>query len=144
MSLRLEGCSRDRERRMELQCLGHWQGEDGQQYLALLDTELPQLGEEPRPRYRCAIYHRQGDLTHLALSNDSTCVHQLERHDRGAEVFTLRREERSRSPVSVQEWVASLPENNNIDGREPRTEDGIETEADIDGDDNLTLGAEGE
>jgi len=44
--------------------------------------------------------------------------------------------------VSVQEWVASLPENNNIDGREPRTEDGIETEADIDGDDNLTLGAE--
>ena len=96
LSLRLEGCSRDRERRMELQCLGHWQGEDGQQYLALLDTELPQLGEEPRPRYRCAIYHRQGDLTHLALSNDSTCVHQLERHDRGAEVFTLRREERRR------------------------------------------------
>ena len=56
----------------------------------------------------------------------------------------LRREERSRSPVSVQEWVASLPENNNIDAREPRTEDGIKTEADIDGDDNLTLGAEGE
>jgi len=100
LSLRLEGCStnrnRGRERRMELQCLGHWRGEDGQQYLALLDTELPQLGEEPRPRYRCAIYHRQGDLTNLALSNDSTCVHQLERHNKGAEVFTLRREERRR------------------------------------------------
>ena len=99
LSLRLEGCGDNRrrgERRMELQCLGHWRGEDGQQYLALLDTELPQLGEEPRPRYRCAIYHRQGDLTNLALSNDSTCVHQLERHDKGSEVFTLRREERRR------------------------------------------------
>ena len=96
LSLRLEGCSTNKERRMELQCLGHWRGEDGQQYLALLDTELPQLGEEPRPRYRCAIYHRQGDLTNLALSNDSTCVHQLERHNKGSEVFTLRREERRR------------------------------------------------
>ena len=44
--------------------------------------------------------------------------------------------------MSVQEWVAALPET----GGEGETQ-GEETghqEADIDGDDNLTLGAEGE
>ena len=27
----------------------------GQNYVALMDTELPQLGEEIRPRYRCGV-----------------------------------------------------------------------------------------
>ena len=40
---------------MSFQCLGSWPGEDGQTYMSLLDTKLPQLGEEPRPRYRCAV-----------------------------------------------------------------------------------------
>ncbi len=42
---------------MSFQCLGSWPGEDGQTYMSLLDTKLPQLGEEPRPRYRCAVGH---------------------------------------------------------------------------------------
>ena len=40
---------------MSFQCLGSWAGENGETYMSLLDTKLPQLGEEPRPRYRCAV-----------------------------------------------------------------------------------------
>ena len=76
---------------MSFQCLGHWTGEDGLNYLSLLDMNLPQLGEEPRPRYRCAVY--QSDVhtgtTHMALSNDSTCVSQLENHLTGYETLKL-------------------------------------------------------
>ena len=53
----------------------------------------------------------------------------------------LRREERSRSPVSVQEWVAALPETGGEGDH--HTEEAGHQEADGDGDDNLTLGAEG-
>ena len=52
----------------------------------------------------------------------------------------LRREERSRSPVSVQEWVAALPEpQEKSEDREAEAD----TETDVEEDDNLTLGAEG-
>ena len=59
---------------LSFQCLGHWTGEDGRQYLSLLDRVLPQVGEEARPRWRCAVYQETGekDLT-LTLSSDSTC-----------------------------------------------------------------------
>jgi len=79
---------------MSFQCLGNWVGEDGLQYLSLLDTKLPQLGEEPRPRYRCAVYETDlhTGMTHLALSNDSTCVNQLESHLSGYETLKLERE----------------------------------------------------
>ena len=41
---------------MSFQCLGSWPGENhGETYMSLLDTKLPQLGEEARPRYRCAV-----------------------------------------------------------------------------------------
>ena len=86
------GCqSETGTRELSFQCLGHWTGEDGMLYLSLLDTVLPQLGEKPRPRYRCAIYHANRDtgVTHMALSNDSTCVNQLDSHLSGDEVFTL-------------------------------------------------------
>ena len=84
---------------LSLQCLGHWLGEDGQHYLALLDTQLPQLGEEPRPRYRCAIYLEESGVTRMALGNDSTCRHQLSSHKEGAQVVSLRKQE-IRSPRS--------------------------------------------
>merc|ERR1712130_982691 len=73
------------------QCLGDWTGENGMKYLSLLDMELPQLGEKPRPRYRCAIYqaHKSTGITYLALSNDSTCVNQLDSHLSGEEVLVL-------------------------------------------------------
>jgi hypothetical protein len=54
-------------REMRYQCLGLWTGENGMLYLSLLDMQLPQLGEKPRPRYRCAIYQADRDtgVTHM-------------------------------------------------------------------------------
>jgi len=40
---------------MSFQCLASWSGDNGETYMSLLDTKLPQLGEEARPRYRCAV-----------------------------------------------------------------------------------------
>ena len=54
MEIRFRGCSFP-DKEMVLQCLGNWRGEDGQNYLALLDTKLPQLGEKIKPRYSCAV-----------------------------------------------------------------------------------------
>ena len=53
----------------------------------------------------------------------------------------MRKEERSRSPVSVHQWVAALPDITKDTESEER---GEEREQDVDDDDNLTLGAEGE
>ena len=54
----------------------------------------------------------------------------------------MRREERSRSPVSVHEWVAALPDiSKDTETEDNRTE---ERDNDIAEDDNLTLGAEGD
>ena len=41
----------------------------GQNYVALMDTELPQLGEEIRPRYRCGVspQYRHPHPRHLFL-----------------------------------------------------------------------------
>ena len=52
--LQFKGCSFP-DKEMHFKCMGDWKGEDGQNYVALLDTKLPQLGEEIRPRYRCAV-----------------------------------------------------------------------------------------
>ena len=51
---------------MSFQCLGHWPGDDGETYMSLLDTKLPQLGEDPRPRYRCAVSNLQKPTLFLA------------------------------------------------------------------------------
>ena len=54
----------------------------------------------------------------------------------------MRREERSRSPVSVHEWVAALPDiSKDTETEDSRAE---ERDNDIAEDDNLTLGAEGD
>ena len=86
---------------MSFQCLGHWTGEDGLQYLSLLDMKLPQLGEEPRPRYRCAVYQPDvhTGVIQMALSNDSTCVNQLDSHVAGYE--TLKLEDKKRNSESL-------------------------------------------
>ena len=91
---------------MSFQCLGHWKGEDGLSYLSLLDMKLPQLGEEPRPRYRCAVY--QSDpltgVTHMALSNDSTCVNQLDSHLAGYETLELTVKEQKSGNLETTEF----------------------------------------
>ena len=101
IDLKFRGCDFP-DFEMSFQCLGHWTGDDGLKYLSLLDMKLPQLGEEPRPRYRCAIYQTDLNIgvTHVALSNDSTCVNQLENQLRGYETLML--EKRTRQPESLE------------------------------------------
>ena len=60
---------------------------------------------------------------------------------RGSLQVVIRRQERSRSPVSVHEWVAALPDISKDAESEERPE---ERDNDIAEDDNLTLGAEGD
>jgi hypothetical protein len=93
---------------MSFQCLGHWTGDDGLNYLSLLDMNLPQLGEEPRPRYRCAVYQSDphSGITHMALSNDSTCVNQLENHQNGYETLKL---ENKQTPNTILEAKEKYP-----------------------------------
>ena len=84
LELAFRGCGFP-DQSVQWKCLGGWVGEDGQQYVSLLDTKLVQIDERPRPRYRCGIV-RSDELTGvtwLALSNDSTCHNQLESHTRG-------------------------------------------------------------
>ena len=52
--LQFRGCTFP-DKEMSFKCLGSWRGGDGQKYAALMDTKLPQLGEQARPRYRCAV-----------------------------------------------------------------------------------------
>ena len=94
-------------REMSYQCLGHWTGENGMLYLSLLDMQLPQLGEKPRPRYRCAIYQANRDtgVTKIALSNDSTCVNQLDSHLSGYEAFTLNKKKTHREEIQERRLV---------------------------------------
>ena len=56
----------------------------------------------------------------------------------------LCRDTRSKSPVTVQEWVAALvPENaDSEEGVDEESEDGVKKES-LEENDNLTLGAEG-
>ena len=77
-------------------CLGGWVGEDGQQYISLLDTKLVQMDEAPRPRYRCGVYREAGGVTWLSLSNDSSCTAGLESPDRGYQTLQLQRLEAGR------------------------------------------------
>jgi len=88
--LQFRGCTFP-DKEMHFKCMGSWRGEDGQKYAALMDTKLPQLGEVARARYRCVIYKE--DLARgfawMALSNDSTCTHQLHSHSAGYETLQL-------------------------------------------------------
>lgn len=53
---------------MSFQCLASWPGQNGETYMSLLDTKLPQLGEKARPRYRCAV-----SLTSACSGNPESC-----------------------------------------------------------------------
>jgi len=109
IDLRFQGCSFP-SREMHYKCLGSWKAADGQNYLALMDTELPQLGEEIRPRYRCGIWRSDPSrgYTWLALSNDSTCSHQLDTHSAGYETLQLHSLQQPLEPgqgYSLPEWA---------------------------------------
>ena len=117
---------------MSFQCLGHWAGEDGQNYLSLLDTKLPQLGEEPRPRYRCAIYRTDSitGVTHLSLSSDSTCVNQLDSAHSGFESLQLQTitegETLDREEMPLPSWSQGHWDSVTVSGSEITYRDEVE------------------
>ena len=90
LHIKLRSSMRHGARYLSFQCLGHWEGDNGLMYVSLLDTQLSQLGEIPRPRYRCGVYHTNihTGITNLVLTNDSTCDY----HNYGEEVFVLQRQ----------------------------------------------------
>ena len=88
LELQFRGCSYPGQS-LEWKCLGGWVGEDGQQYISLLDTKLVQMDEAPRPRYRCGVYREEGAVTWLSLSNDSSCSHGLESASQGYQTLQL-------------------------------------------------------
>jgi len=90
LELQFKGCNYP-DHQLQFKCLGSWTGEDGQEYVSLLDTKLVQLDEAPHPRYRCGIYKHDTRLgvTWLSLSNDSTCLNQLWSHNKGHQTIQL-------------------------------------------------------
>ncbi|XP_065573218.1 uncharacterized protein LOC136035380 isoform X2 [Artemia franciscana] len=90
LSLKFRDC-RIEDFDLNFQCLGDWEGPKGERFIALLDTEEPQKGEEVRPRYRCGMYRTDpitGRVT-MALSSDSTCKHNLRSSTDGYETLQL-------------------------------------------------------
>ena len=90
LELQFRGCNFP-DHQLQFKCLGGWVGEDGQQYVSLLDTKLVQMDEAPHPRYRCGIYKHDPRLgvTWISLSNDSTCHNQLWSHSQGHQTVQL-------------------------------------------------------
>ena len=80
---------------MSYHCLGDWEGEDGERYVALMDTQANMYSlenmEENKPLYRCAMYKEDPETgkISMALSSDSTCVSHLHSADMGYETLVL-------------------------------------------------------
>lgn len=72
---------------MQFLCLGDWEGQDGQRYLALMDRSEA----KNRPKYRCGIYREEPSLgrVFVSLSSDSTCKSQLIDAEQGFESLKL-------------------------------------------------------
>ncbi|XP_058121055.1 uncharacterized protein LOC131285020 [Anopheles ziemanni] len=72
LNLRFRNCAFP-DREVTFECLGHWQGSGGQNYLALLSTATE--GAHLGPKYRCATYTENahtGEIE-ISFSRDSTC-----------------------------------------------------------------------
>ena len=115
LNLQFEGCSFG-EMDLSFHCLGDWDGRKGERYVALMDTgatlQSIQDREQPRPRYRCAIYREDPDdgRIHLALSSDSTCVSQLQSADQGWETLVLHPKQAPAYPDSVDAYTCVFPD----------------------------------
>ena len=72
-------------------CLGDWDGQHGERYVALMDTEAALTSVQDKPRYRCAIYKPDPATGRIkmAMSSDSTCVSHLHSAERGHETLVL-------------------------------------------------------
>lgn len=75
------------------ECLGDWEGIEGQRYLALHDPMAlsGDTADPPQPRFRCAMYEVEEETgrVHLSLSHDSTCFNKLHSAWVGYETLVL-------------------------------------------------------
>nr|XP_045585186.1 uncharacterized protein LOC123747194 [Procambarus clarkii] len=114
------------------ECLGDWEGTDGQRYLALHDpTALSAAAagtDPPPPRFRCAMYKKEEDGTgrvYLSLSFDSTCINKLHSAWEGYETLVLTPTQ-PKAPVSevasagctFPQWVQGQWENLRVEGNQ--------------------------
>ena len=94
MNMRFQDCSFG-DQEMSYHCLGDWEGEDGERYVALMDTQANMYSlenmEENKPLYRCAMYKEDPETgkIRMALSSDSTCVSHLHSSDMGYETLVI-------------------------------------------------------
>ncbi|XP_065350455.1 uncharacterized protein LOC135946249 isoform X2 [Cloeon dipterum] len=90
------------------QCLGHWAGQGGQRYLALMDKRQ---GLDLKQRYRCALYEEDSrtGVIRMAFSGDSTCITGLVSATRGHETMVLSPVPQTRWPDAVEQSSCSFP-----------------------------------
>ncbi|CAD7085507.1 unnamed protein product [Hermetia illucens] len=72
MNLRFRKCSFE-DHEITFECLGHWEDENNQKYLALMNSSPAK--DKLGPQYRCAIYSEDpvtGNIV-ISFSKDSTC-----------------------------------------------------------------------
>ncbi|KAF5272839.1 hypothetical protein FQR65_LT00435 [Abscondita terminalis] len=94
---------------LKFDCLGEWEGPNGQRYIALLDNRH---FKNQLPQYRCGLY-KQNDSTgslYLSLGKDSTCNTDLHNATYGHEVFELLPKEERNWPSEVEIRQCSFPE----------------------------------
>ncbi|XP_059608854.1 uncharacterized protein LOC132256448 [Phlebotomus argentipes] len=88
-----------------LECLGHWTGYNGVNYLALINTRQD---EKLGPRYRCAVYLEDANsgVVTLSFSNDSTCTTSLRGVDGDSlTLFPVATDKASSGECSFPKWL---------------------------------------
>ncbi|XP_069943060.1 uncharacterized protein [Cherax quadricarinatus] len=115
------------------ECLGDWEGTDGQRYLALHDpkvlasTTVAAGTDPPPPRFRCAMYKVEDGTgrVYLSLSYDSTCINKLHSAWEGYETLVLTPtpptppvSEAASAGCSFPEWVQGQWENLRVEGNQ--------------------------
>lgn len=72
-----------------LQCLGSWMGEDGEDYMAVMDTSV-QDGQDA-PKFKCGMFREEAGTGRIfiAFSEDSTCTNSLTSPKDGYETYEL-------------------------------------------------------
>ncbi|XP_037088194.1 uncharacterized protein LOC119108672 isoform X1 [Pollicipes pollicipes] len=109
LHLRFSDCSFRQDLNMTFQCLGDWQDNNGNNFMALLDEGD---SNDKRPRYRCAMYRKEAGTgrIYMALSSDSSCHRDLVSATRGYERLVLDARPSQPWPLAVRQASCSFPD----------------------------------